>query len=95
MSKPWASMTHTERNGRATSTWKRVRLRVLAESGGICWLCGHPGADTVDHVRPLAEGGTNDPANLRAAHGPRRPEYGCPGNYGRKGSPAPRLSRDW
>lgn len=95
MSKSWATMTHTERNGRGTATWKRIRLQVLEREGGICWLCGQPGADTVDHVVPLADGGTNNPANLRAAHGARQPRYGCPGNYGRKGSQPVRMSRDW
>ncbi len=37
-------------------------------TGGVCWLCGKPGADTKDHVRPLSKGGTNDPSNLRPAH---------------------------
>lgn len=34
--------------------------------GGNCWMCGDEG-DTVDHVIPLVEGGTNWPANLRPA----------------------------
>lgn len=33
-----------------------------------CWLCGEPGADTVDHVVPLASGGTNERSNLKPAH---------------------------
>lgn len=36
--------------------------------GGVCWLCGQPGADTRDHVVALAAGGTNDPSNIRPAH---------------------------
>lgn len=41
----------------------------------LCWLCGLPGADSVDHVIPLRvlrETGrmdlAEDPANLRPAH---------------------------
>lgn len=34
--------------------------------GGKCWMCG-AAADSVDHVIPLANGGTNWPANLRPA----------------------------
>jgi 5-methylcytosine-specific restriction endonuclease McrA len=44
---------------------------------GTCWLCGLAGADTLDHVTPLDEGGDNDWSNLRPAHRPcnsgRRP----------------------
>lgn len=36
--------------------------------GGVCHLCGLPGADTRDHVVPLAAGGTNDSSNIRPAH---------------------------
>jgi 5-methylcytosine-specific restriction endonuclease McrA len=31
-------------------------------------ICGQPGADTVDHITPISAGGTDDPANLSAAH---------------------------
>ena len=34
--------------------------------GGRCWMCGAV-ADTIDHVIPLARGGSNHPANLRPA----------------------------
>jgi len=34
--------------------------------GGNCWMCGAPATDT-DHVKPLAGGGSNWPANLRPA----------------------------
>lgn len=34
----------------------------------MCHLCGHPGSDSIDHVVPLARGGTEDPGNLRPAH---------------------------
>lgn len=54
--------------GRDHRAYRRVRLRVLAESD-VCWLCGHTGADTVDHLVPLAYGGPLlDPHNLRPAH---------------------------
>ncbi|WP_433445665.1 HNH endonuclease [Nonomuraea sp. CA-141351] len=86
--------------GRSGRPWRRVRAQVLAASR-ICWLCGHDGADTVDHVIPLSLGGDPlDLANLRAAHGVR----GCP-TCGRKCNsargnrmttgPAPLQSRAW
>ena len=48
--------------------WRRTKAAVIARDGGICWLCELPGADTADHVIARARGGSNDPANLRAAH---------------------------
>lgn len=57
------------RKGRSGRPWQRVRLQVLAAST-VCWICGHPGSTTVDHVKALALGGSLlDPANLRPAHG--------------------------
>jgi 5-methylcytosine-specific restriction endonuclease McrA len=36
----------------------------------MCWICGHLGADSLDHVIPrsLAPELAEDPGNLRAAH---------------------------
>jgi 5-methylcytosine-specific restriction endonuclease McrA len=34
--------------------------------GGRCWMCGKP-ADHMDHVKPLAAGGSNWPSNQRPA----------------------------
>ncbi|PZG47479.1 hypothetical protein C1I98_13325 [Spongiactinospora gelatinilytica] len=66
----------------------------------MCWICGHDGADTADHVIPLSLGGDPlAPENLRPAHGVR----GCR-TCGRKCNssrgakltlPAPRASRAW
>ena len=41
--------------------------RILAASD-VCHVCGQPGADAVDHVIPLARGGSDDPSNLRPVH---------------------------
>lgn len=48
--------------------WQRLRARIIQRDGGICHLCGHPGADTADHIIPWSLGGTDNPANLKAAH---------------------------
>lgn len=53
---------------RKTYRWQRLRKWIL-ERDDICGLCGVPGADTVDHIEPIALGG--DPFNmdnLRPAH---------------------------
>lgn len=48
--------------------YARNRRTVLA-GNPACAICGRPGADTVDHVTPVAMGGDNELANLRPAHG--------------------------
>jgi 5-methylcytosine-specific restriction endonuclease McrA len=50
---------------------------IFATKGDVCWICGHPGADAIDHVQPLAPVAGDpielarrdtDPDNLRPAH---------------------------
>jgi len=55
--------------GRATKSWRRLRTRVL-EASDICWLCGQPGADTLDHIVPLivAPELAESPDNVAPAH---------------------------
>ena len=49
--------------------WQRVKARVIRRDGGICHLCGQPGADSADHLVPPGQGGSlYDPANLKAVH---------------------------
>lgn len=40
----------------------------MARYRGICHVCGKPGADQVDDVIPLAEGGPPTEANKRPIH---------------------------
>jgi 5-methylcytosine-specific restriction endonuclease McrA len=56
-------------DGRAGHKWRQIRAQVLA-TNTICWLCGLPGADSVDHVIPLSVAPelAHDPANLKPAH---------------------------
>lgn len=57
-----------------------VRLEdIWQRDGGICQLCDdridgslrwpHPASVTLDHVFPLARGGTHEPENVQLAHG--------------------------
>jgi len=68
--------------GRADLTshaFRKVRARILAESD-TCIVCGHAGADAVDHIQPVSKGGARlDPDNLAPIHGVK----GCP-TCGRK-----------
>jgi len=85
------------RAGRGGKAWRETRKAILEAHGYICWMCGRPGADTVDHITPLAQGGAPlDPNNLKPAHGKRQP-WGCPGNYGRRSTTVnvPPTSRQW
>jgi hypothetical protein len=56
-----------------TAISKRQRFRILARDGFRCRYCGRGAAVIeleVDHVNPVALGGTNDDGNLVTACGP-------------------------
>lgn len=64
---------HDKRRGSSTQRgygyrWQQIRKRVLAEEP-LCRFCRDRGrvtaAQEVDHVLPLADGGTHDRDNLR------------------------------
>lgn len=54
------------------------RKRIFERDGWRCQLCGkavrrnasapHPLAPTIDHIIPLAQGGTHEPTNVQCAH---------------------------
>jgi len=50
--------------------WETLRRAAYRRQGGLCALCGWPLGERweVDHIVPVALGGTSDPANLRALH---------------------------
>lgn len=63
------------RNNSSTA-FRKLAAWVVARDGGLCGLCGHGDARTVDHVisvRDWPEGvhGVHEPENLQAAHGSR------------------------
>ncbi len=79
----------------------RTALREVQATGPTCWLCGHPGSDSLDHVIPasVAPELAADPSNWRPCHGVQ----GCP-TCGRRcnqergtrmASPQTRRSRAW
>jgi len=60
--KPWEGSTRKER---LPKDWNTRRLIVMKREGGICHLCGKPGADTIDH---LEAGDNHDLNNLAPVH---------------------------
>ena len=50
--------------------WVKLRERILARDCHLCQTCAKAGrvtpATAVDHIKPKAQGGTDDPANLAA-----------------------------
>lgn len=45
------------------------RAQILCRDGRVCHVCHKPGADQVDHLTPLAEGGEHLLSNAGAIHG--------------------------
>ena len=81
-------------DGRSSVRWRKIRKQVL-DANDICWLCGKPGADTVDHVLPLSVYPelAHDIGNLRPAHQRCNSSKGA-GAPGAHQAPMPR-SRRW
>lgn len=56
--------------GRGGATWMRTRARILRRDMHCCQPCARRGATVqaleVDHIVPIAQGGTDDHANLQA-----------------------------
>lgn len=50
------------------ANWERLRTAILERDNYRCHVCGRDGSDTVDHLLPKSQGGTDDPANLAAVH---------------------------
>ncbi|WP_354411979.1 HNH endonuclease signature motif containing protein [Marinobacterium sp. MBR-111] len=65
--KPWGTRKGSGRGGRP---WRRKRDRVLQRDKGLCQPCRRGGrvtpATEVDHIKPVAEGGTDADSNLEA-----------------------------
>lgn len=65
--KPWAESRRSERTVSGSRQQKRARF-VMLRDDGVCHVCGQAGADEVDHVVPIAEGGEDAVENLAPIH---------------------------
>ena len=66
--KPWATSRRRERMGLSGGAWATLRRKVLARDMRCCYRCDQLGADEVDHLLDVAEGGPNDLSNLASCH---------------------------
>lgn len=56
------------RRGPRIAFTPKERALVLHRDHRICHVCSRPGADEIDHITPLAEGGVHDLTNAAAIH---------------------------
>lgn len=87
--------------GRSTRTFRRMRSDILSDSD-ICIICGHRGADSVDHIVPIdtAPELAEDPDNMGPAHHEPCPTCGRRCNRDKGTRPLEEVtnlvtSRDW
>lgn len=59
---------HGERLGKTGWQRQAENKRTMRRWRRVCHVCGRGGADRVDHVIPLSQGGTDDEANRRPIH---------------------------
>lgn len=58
----------TDPKRKHTRAIRERNAKVVRDGNGVCWLCGHAGADAADHKIPLAQGGSDTVDNLAPAH---------------------------
>jgi 5-methylcytosine-specific restriction protein A len=64
-----AALTVRETKRTSGTTWMNIRARILKRDYGLCQACKRAGqiglATQVDHIKALADGGTDDDENLQ------------------------------
>lgn len=58
----------SQHHQRISGRKRQERNRKILAASDVCYICGRPGADAVDHVVPISRGGSDDPSNLKPAH---------------------------
>jgi 5-methylcytosine-specific restriction endonuclease McrA len=66
--KPWATSTRRSKVKLSGSAEQTRRKRILARDMGICHVCDGFGANQVDQVIPLGEGGADEDWNLASIY---------------------------
>lgn len=65
----WKGQRGTRHERGYGAAWQRLRVQVIARDRGLCQPCKAAGKvrkfDAVDHIKPKAQGGTDDLSNLR------------------------------
>ncbi len=72
--------------GRSDRRWKEQTRPAVLNASDICWWCGPPGSNAVDHWdEPLSvnRDRANDPTNLLPIHGREGCPY-CPTRNGKR-----------
>ena len=59
-------MSRDSQRDKNSTLWKKIRRRILQRDGFCCFYCGMD-ANTIDHIIPVAKGGTDEDGNLVAA----------------------------
>src|SRR5215472_1775447 len=99
---PWQNTPQTRRQSSTTynAEWRKQRAIALKRDGHRCVSCGAKERLQVDHITPVAEGGTHHLANLRTlCEGCHRKVTARQGISHRRQAriedPAPRPSTVW
>lgn len=66
--KAWSGSHRKDSLTLSGSQVQKRRKRILALYLDTCHVCGKRGADQVDHIVPLAEGGADEDGNLAPIH---------------------------
>jgi 5-methylcytosine-specific restriction enzyme A len=66
--KAWEGSTRSQHQTISGSANQKRRRRILEALLYTCHVCGKTGADQVDHVVPLGEGGADEDYNLAPIH---------------------------
>lgn len=66
----WKGQRGTRQERGYGAAWDRLRLAILRRDMGLCQPCKARGrataATAVDHIKPKAQGGTDEPENLQS-----------------------------